>query len=360
MSKKLTNLDLCQAAKRLRTGVAEIRAVDEVESRGGGFDSQGRVKILFERHKFWLYAPKNKRNEWRSIYPNICNPNSGGYGKESAQYGRFSQAFALDPKAAMLSCSWGRYQIMGFNYAICGYKTIDEFVDAMKTGEGEQLLAFCAFVEANHLGDEIRGHKWAAFARGYNGAAYKKNNYDTKLSNAYSKFKKEKIDCDKLIADAKNKPLPTKPPKVDNILPEDNSQITDASEDNSSEFGVQGLESENDEPQTPSKTPVEDPQPDGDKPEIVLIPNMDSAKRWLQTVGGFLSASTITAYLANLPNWLVLSLLGLFAILLIGGIIVFIVYRKEVFAYVAKMHAINLNPEMKDVIIKSHKKESKL
>ncbi len=44
------------------------------------------------------------------------------------------------------------------------------------------------FIKANHLDDEIRAHNWAAFARGYNGAAYAKNAYDKKLAAAFAKW----------------------------------------------------------------------------------------------------------------------------------------------------------------------------
>lgn len=195
MSKsKLSDEDFCRAAKRLGCSVAAIKAVAEVESRGDGFDSQDRPKILFERHKFAKYT----KGKYVTTHPGICNWKAGGYGKEAAQYGRFSEAFMLDPTAAMLSASWGKFQVMGFNFAICGFKSVGEFVDAMKESEGKHLDAFVEYVHHNSLADELQNLKWAAFAKGYNGADYKKNNYDTKMANAYAKHSKVKVDCSNL------------------------------------------------------------------------------------------------------------------------------------------------------------------
>jgi uncharacterized protein with von Willebrand factor type A (vWA) domain len=55
----------------------------------------------------------------------------------------------------------------------------------MKESEGKQLLAFCCFVKSAGLDGFLRAKNWARFARGYNGADYEKNHYDSKLSVAY-------------------------------------------------------------------------------------------------------------------------------------------------------------------------------
>ncbi len=103
----------------------------------------------------------------------------------------------LDSQAAMMSASWGKFQIMGFNFGVCGFRTVDEFIDAMKEDEGRQLDAFVEFVIQNFLADELRKRDWAAFAKGYNGPDYKKNDYDKKMADAYKEYKAENIDCKK-------------------------------------------------------------------------------------------------------------------------------------------------------------------
>lgn len=202
MSKSLSPQGLQAAADELGIELAAIRAVDEVESRGDGFTDDGHVKVLFERHKFHSFT----HGRFDLLHPNISSPKAGGYGSEKSQYSRFSQAFALDPIAAMKSASWGRYQIMGFNHEAAGFQSVGEFVDAMKIGEDEQLKAFVKLIKAWGLAPELRQHDWASFARQYNGAAYKKNRYDEKLAEAYEKFKHEP-----LVTDPVTEP---KPPEV--------------------------------------------------------------------------------------------------------------------------------------------------
>jgi hypothetical protein len=186
--KLLREEDYVAAAKALNCEVASIKAVTEVEAPKGGFLDDGRVTILFERHKFHRYSG----GRFSSKYPDISNPTAGGYGPAGAhQYVRFSRAFALDAKAAMMSCSWGKFQIMGFNFKSAGFDSLDEFVEAMKESEGRQLLAFVEIVKSFSLTDELRRHDWAGFARGYNGANYKINRYDVKLAAAYKNHLKD-------------------------------------------------------------------------------------------------------------------------------------------------------------------------
>lgn len=192
MSKlKLTNIDYCRAAERLGCEVASVKAVAQQESLGAGFDAQDRPVILFERHIFH----KLTKGKYDKTHPGISNAVPGGYGPSASQYGRFSEAFDLNQTAAMESASWGKFQILGTNFAICGYSSVNAFVDAMKESEGKQLDAFCAFVLHNGLDIALTDHDWAAFADGYNGHGYRKNHYDTKIEAGYKKFSKEHIDC---------------------------------------------------------------------------------------------------------------------------------------------------------------------
>src|SRR6185503_4730122 len=94
----------------------------------------------------------------------------------------------LNRTAALLSASYGKFQIMGFNFAICHFVTVEEFYEAMQKNEGEHLDAFCNYVRGNALDDELREHRWADFARRYNGPDFRKNKYDKKLAAAYTKY----------------------------------------------------------------------------------------------------------------------------------------------------------------------------
>ncbi|WDP90360.1 MAG: DUF3380 domain-containing protein [Desulfobacter sp.] len=179
----ITEDAFAHAAEDLACDIAAIKAVAEVESRGDGFLDDGRPKILFERHKFRNIT----RGRYNGSHPEISGP-PGNYSGGAKEYERLEQAMALDREAALLSASWGKFQIMGFNHQVCGFNDIEAFVAAMVESENSHLEAFVGFVEANHLDRHLRALDWARFARGYNGPAYRKNNYHVKIAQAYEKY----------------------------------------------------------------------------------------------------------------------------------------------------------------------------
>lgn len=188
LSKKLTEDNYVEVARQLNCEVAAVKAVTEVESRGSGFDPEGFPKTLFEGH--WFHKLTN--GKFSSTYPTVSYPKwtRTFYGKSwSAEKQRLTLASELDREAALMSASWGLFQIMGFNYKTCGFDSIQDFVNAMCHSEGAQLKAFANFVINNNLSRHLIKHNWAAFAERYNGPGYASNKYDTKLAEAYIKFK---------------------------------------------------------------------------------------------------------------------------------------------------------------------------
>lgn len=179
--------DFISAAQLIGCEIAAVKAVTEVESGHSGFYPSGRIVIKFEGHVFHLYT----KGRFDTQYPDLSYPHWTEKYSEfgDAAYHRFNRAYALDPRAAMLATSWGAFQIMGDNYSSCGFKTVDDFVNFLKGGEGNQLTAFCRFVKADRLDKYLIARNWASFALRYNGALYQKNNYDGKLADAYKKFK---------------------------------------------------------------------------------------------------------------------------------------------------------------------------
>ena len=94
-------------------------------------------------------------------------------------------------------------------------------------------------------------------------------------------------------------------------------------------------------------TPGEQPQSDFK----AFIPQINTAKRWLKTLSGLTTLSAVTAFVAGLPPWLVISLLALLGIIIVGAIVIFAMYHKEIFAYVTKMNTLRAtegfrNPEV--------------
>ena len=168
------------AAKKIGCAVAAVRAVIDVESRGGFF-SDGRPKILFERH----YFSRLTNGKHDKSNPDISAKKWGGYKGGTAEYDRLHRAIKLDRNCALRSASWGAFQIMGDNYKICGFSDVEDFIKAMVAGEPQQLDAFVNFVKKSRLDDELIRLDWVGFARGYNGPAYRANRYDEKLAAAY-------------------------------------------------------------------------------------------------------------------------------------------------------------------------------
>ena len=182
-SRSLTEEDYKQASKFLNCEVACIKAVVAVESRGKGFNSDGTPIILFEGHWFWRFTNGRYGRtsfsypKWVRTYYNMN------------QHKRLQEAVAKDREAGLKSASYGLFQIMGFNYKKAGHSNLQSFINAMYRSEGDQLMAFCHFVKNAGLDDELRDKEWAKFAYGYNGPGFRKNKYDTKLANAYNKYK---------------------------------------------------------------------------------------------------------------------------------------------------------------------------
>lgn len=184
----LTESDYEAAALELLCDVPSIKAVVEVEAPMGGFLPDGRPTILFERHKFHQFT----KGAYYGTHPDICSPERGGYLGEAAEWGRYERAAALDANAAALATSWGKFQIMGFNYQAAGYGNVGEFVAAMRKSEQHHLAAFVTLIKSWGLDDDLRARNWATFARVYNGPKFRENEYDDRLAAAYQKYLRQR------------------------------------------------------------------------------------------------------------------------------------------------------------------------
>lgn len=189
-NKKLKPEHYVKAADMLAVPEAVVRAFVEVETRGSGFLRDGRPKILFERH--WMYRLLQRKGIDVSHIvdgDNIINPDPGGYLGGSAEHDKLERARAIDPECAVQSASWGMGQLMGFHWQRLSYESVAAFERAMRASEGEQLFAMVRFIKTDvALLEAIRRRSWEDVARIYNGPAYRKNNYDSKLAAAYLRW----------------------------------------------------------------------------------------------------------------------------------------------------------------------------
>jgi hypothetical protein len=193
MKRQLTRADYRDAATRLNCEIAAVRAVADVEAPGGGFLSDGRLRVLFEGHqfhartngKFAQQAPTLSYPTWtRKHYAKGMDADARGAGELL----RLQKAMELDRTEALCSASYGKFQIMGFNWRYCTYPDVHSFYRNMGVDEQAQLEAFCHLLKAQGMVVALRALDWDKFAKLYNGPRFQENDYHGKLARAYQKF----------------------------------------------------------------------------------------------------------------------------------------------------------------------------
>ncbi len=125
----IQHTDYSRAAAVLNVDLAALKAVASVESKGSGFDSLGRPVILYEAHVFSRLT--NQRYD--EAFPLLSSKkwNKALYNQGGTSYEKLEVASALDRPAALQSCSWGVFQIMGLNYKLCGFASVELMVQSM-------------------------------------------------------------------------------------------------------------------------------------------------------------------------------------------------------------------------------------
>lgn len=187
--KRLDDIDLPRIGSRIGVGEDEIHAVLDVECAGRGFDSQNRLKTLFEPHIFYRElgdTPARDQAVRMGLAYKSWRP--GNYPRDS--YPRLIKAMGINREAALRSASWGLPQMMGFNHQLAGYESAESMITDFLKDEDRQLNAMVTFIINAGLDDELRNHDWAGFAKGYNGKYYYKHGYHTRLKAAYDKWAK--------------------------------------------------------------------------------------------------------------------------------------------------------------------------
>jgi len=185
------NKDIINSAKKQATlRPASLLTIVDVETGGEGFDpATGKPIIRFEKTWFRKYQPEADPNgKW----------NNTKVGTQPGAWIAFNDAFAINPRAAMMATSIGVGQIMGFNYALLGYKTVDDMWNDAKKDLDMQLNQMIRFITANRrLKTAVDNLDWTTVATIYNGAGFrelakklKRTPYDISLRQAYMKYEK--------------------------------------------------------------------------------------------------------------------------------------------------------------------------
>lgn len=187
-ARPLNEIELPILAHRLNVDEDTIRAVLDVEAGGRSFDSEGRPAMLFEPHVFYSLLSGDLRQ--RAVEAGLAYPRWGErpYPKES--YTSLRAAREIDETAALKSASWGSTQILGKNYEIIGYQTVQAMVDDFMDSADAHVEGMVRFILGTGLDADLRAQNWRGFARGYNGPGYERNQYHVKLARAYAKWAK--------------------------------------------------------------------------------------------------------------------------------------------------------------------------
>ncbi|WP_279482230.1 N-acetylmuramidase domain-containing protein [Aureimonas sp. SK2] len=187
-------------AERHSVPVAHVRAVVDVESGGKAFtevtDRFGR-KLLwplcrFEGHLFYRFLSGDQRD--RAVRQGLASSKTEAKGgiknpkSQQARYDLWRRACEIDEDAATAACSWGVGQVLGSHWRVFGLKSPQDILAKATAGLEGQLELIFDYCAAFGLVDELQRGDWTAFARGYNGPAYRQNKYDTKLAAAAEKY----------------------------------------------------------------------------------------------------------------------------------------------------------------------------
>jgi hypothetical protein len=210
-------LSVLSAELKIDPGVAV--AVMAVESGGRGFGPDGRMLIRFENQVFFDYWGKknpevynrhftfqpDKRwmgHKWRPAPDQPWWPEDRAdfHGDQGREWTVFNFARKLDEGAAKLSISMGGPQIMGFNFATCGFETVHQMFDAFadpKSGERNQVVGFFDFVQGPGTNSRrvlaLQQMDFNTFASMYNGPGQAAK-YGGLIKTAFDAFKKLKGD----------------------------------------------------------------------------------------------------------------------------------------------------------------------
>lgn len=179
-TRRLTMQDYRNAGARYGIDGAALHAFADVESSGGGF-SEGRAVILYEPHIFsretggkWdgyspagvscsyaKWVPPGKRPPGCDLHPYSLD--------QVGRWGLLAFAAELDFDAALRSCSWGAFQVLGKWAEALGYPSVWHYVVALHEGEQAHLDAAVAYLIANDAMDAMRKGDWRRVITIWNG-----------------------------------------------------------------------------------------------------------------------------------------------------------------------------------------------
>jgi hypothetical protein len=181
----ITAADIAATAKRLGCSSPARRG-----ARGGigrGFDTDGRPKRLFERHKFHRFTGGRSPSAFSQSAAGGYSLDADGNGIND-NWDKLSAAIATgEVDAAFMATSWGAFQIMGEWWDALGYASPFAMALACVASEAAHLDMLARYIEHFRLKPALAAltsnpATCRAFAAAYNGPGYRANRYDEKLA----------------------------------------------------------------------------------------------------------------------------------------------------------------------------------
>ena len=179
-------------AARLKIETAALLAVAEVEAAGHVYavvNGRNEPLIRWEGHYFDKRLKGIARDQARA--KGLAHPKAGKVKNPKDQAGRWKilrAAMAIDRQAALESISGGVGQVMLAHWKTLKYASVDAMFDRMREDAAGQVETMVRYIVEFGLVDELQRRDFTAFARGYNGAGFRKNAYHTKMASAYARI----------------------------------------------------------------------------------------------------------------------------------------------------------------------------
>ncbi len=194
-------------AKELGIDVESAMAVLCVESGGKGFASDNKMIIRFENHVFYTYWGKktdDQKKEFDKYF--TFNPNKTrddhkyrrkasddwtiGHNGQNTEWEAFGIARSLAEKEAMYSISMGAPQVMGFNYKMIGYESVQDMFNSFSKDIRYHFFALFDFCNAKSSRVQyLATRDFLSFAKEYNGLAAPQQ-YEKRIVEYYDIIKK--------------------------------------------------------------------------------------------------------------------------------------------------------------------------
>ncbi len=178
------------AAEEAEIDPAALSAVVEVESGRAYATVDGRPAplIRWEGHVFHRNLPPALRR--KAVKAGLSSPRAGAIPNPSNQSDRYAllrRAEDIHINAAPMAVSWGVGQVLGENWEWLGYASPQDLAAEALSGLAGQVRLMIRFIDRRGLRDALERRDWAAFARAYNGPAYRRYRYDQRMAEAYAR-----------------------------------------------------------------------------------------------------------------------------------------------------------------------------